>query len=106
LETRLFAENKLLATPRTEARFLTGHGTGDQGANFAALQTLFPRGDGGRGTHDVPSVTRSPTAGRAAPSAHSILSHTSRGSKLAWIAASRKTSTQRTNKATPGITVA
>ena len=101
-----FPEAQFLAAARTAPFLRAGRGTRQQAAAFAALQALLDRGHNGR-AHGVASTVRSPAvAGRAAASAHSTLSHTTRGSKFDWIAGSKKTSPPTANSASPGSTVA
>src|SRR6202022_1297107 len=93
LEAGGLPKGELLVAARAAPFFLAWCGAREQATGFATVQALLHRGQGRR-PHGVPSVIRSPTPARRAPaSAHSILSHTSRGSKLACIPASRKIST-------------
>ena len=65
LEAGRLAERELLVAARTAPFVLAGRGAREQAADFAALQALLHRGQGGR-THDVPSAIRSPAASRRA----------------------------------------
>src|SRR5882724_394393 len=94
LDARRLAEGELVAAARAAPLVRTGHGTRDEPAGVAALETQCHRRRR-RGAHV-----------RSTASAHSILSQTSRGSKLACIAASTKTSAPSANSASPGITFA
>src|SRR5262249_43854225 len=88
-----------LVAARTPSFLFTRCRTRDQATGLTALQAELHRGGRG-GAHDATSAVRSPAA------AHATRFHASRGSKLACIAARRKTRPPSAKSATPGTTVA